>query len=257
MSDPQATAPRRITVPYRPRFDECGPEGTVRTSALLRYVQDVAWIHSERLGYDRAWYGARNLGWVVRALELAVLRPIPLGHVIDLSTEVTGMRRVWARRRSEGLLPDGTRALWAHTDWVMTDTVRGLPGRVPAEFATVFGVPPGSFEPGRVALTEPPADAFTHRFHVRPQDIDPMAHVNNATYVDYLEATLAAAGPAAFAMVPGVPRRVRIEYVLPAQPDEQLTATCWPLDRDDHGGWAWSLADADGRELARAMVLGG
>ena len=32
-----------ISVPYRARFDECGANGLVRSSALLRYAQDLAW----------------------------------------------------------------------------------------------------------------------------------------------------------------------------------------------------------------------
>src|SRR5215213_5141450 len=65
---------------YRVRFDEAGPDGLVRSSALLRYAQDVAWRHSEHLGFDRGWYQARGLGWVVRGLELEVREPIPMGH---------------------------------------------------------------------------------------------------------------------------------------------------------------------------------
>ena len=75
-----------------------------------------------------------------------------------------GFRKVWARRRTEGRLADGTLVLWGHTDWVMTDTLRGLPGRVPPEFPAVFDDPPGPFEPGRVALTPaPPVPSATHR----------------------------------------------------------------------------------------------
>jgi acyl-CoA thioesterase FadM len=183
-----------VTVPYRVRFDECGPDGLVRSSALLRYAQDVAWVHSERMGFDRAWYAERGLAWVVRAVELAILAPLALGQVVDLTTGVTGFRRVWARRSTEGRLPDGRLVLWAHTDWVMTDVVRGAPGRVPPEFPAAFDVPPGKFEPGRISLPPTPVGAVHHVSRVRPQDLDPLGHVNNAAYLDYLEEALAIAG---------------------------------------------------------------
>src|SRR6266567_951777 len=86
---------------YRVRFDEAGPDGRVRTSALLRYAQDVAWRHSEHLGFDRRWYTRRGRWWVVRSLELAVLAPIPMGRTLRVSTAVIGHRRIWARRLSE------------------------------------------------------------------------------------------------------------------------------------------------------------
>jgi acyl-ACP thioesterase len=251
---PAATAAERrgISVPYRARFDECGPDGLVRSSALLRYAQDLAWIHSERLGFTRAWYAERNLAWVVRAAELVILTPLPLGVVITLSTEVIGFRRIWARRRTEGRLDDGTLALWGYTDWVILDSVRGMPGRFPPEFLARFDVPPQEFEPGRVKLP-PLAEAVReHRTVVRPQDLDPMGHVNNAAYLDYLEEGLLAEGGDAAALTTATPRRFRLEYVQAAAPGDELAGTTWPLA--DGPGRAWRLAEADGRELARGIV---
>ncbi len=254
---PDPARARSVTVPYRIRFDECGPAGLVRSSTLLRYAQDVAWVHSERLGFDRAWYAARDLAWVVRAVELAILEPLALGRTIALTTSVTGFRRVWARRRTEGRVDDGRLALWVHTDWVMTDTRRGLPARVPEAFGAAFDVPPGGFDPGRVPLPAAPEDAVAHRSVVRPQDLDPMGHVNNAAYVDYLEEALAVAGPAARAAASGTPRRVRLEYLAPAVDGEGLAGHTWPDPVEGVAGWAWRLADIEGRELARARVLTG
>ena len=255
---PDPAIVRGITVPYRARFDECRPDGRVRTSALLRYAQDIAWIHSERMEFDREWYADRNLAWVVRAVELAVLAPLELGATLDLTTAVVGFRKVWARRRSEGRTSDGALAIWAHTDWVMTDTRHGRPARVPDEFPAAFEVPPGGFEPGRVVLPPAPPDAIRHETPVRPQDLDPMGHVNNAVYVDLLEEALAAAGPIAGPAIAGVPRRLRLEYVSPAAPGARLTGAAWPqagATPPGEPGWAWRLTDADGQELARAMVL--
>lgn len=244
-----------IEIPYRVRFDECGPDGIARSSAILRYAQDIAWLHSERLGFGREWYADRRLAWVVRAAELVVLAAVPLGTTLTLSTTITGMRKVWVRRRTEGRLPDGTLAVWGNTDWVMTDH-RGLPGRVPREFFAAFDVPPGSFEPGRVPLPPTPDGAVLHRAPVRPQDLDPMGHVNNAAYLDYLEEALFAAGPAGAALTSGVPRRIRLEYLAPASPGATLTGAAWAVDASPGSGhgWAWRLADDADRELARGGV---
>ncbi len=244
-----------ITVPYRIRFDECGPDGIVRTSALLRYAQDVAWVHSERLGFDRAWYRGRDLAWVVRCAELAVLRPMPLGTVLDVTTRVIGFRKVWARRRTEARLADGALSMWGHTDWVMTDG-RGRPTRVPAEFPGRFDAPPGSFEPGRVPLPSTPAGAQAHHGVVRPQDLDPMGHVNNAAYLDYLEEALLGVEGAGAGLIDAVPRRLRIEYLAPAAPGAELTGAAWSQAVGDRRRWAWRLSDVSRLELARGQLVG-
>lgn len=245
-----------VTAPYRVRFEECGPDGLVRTSAWLRYAQDVAWIHSEQLGFDRAWYLERGLAWVVRAAEVAVLRPVSTAATLLVTTRVTGFRKVWARRRTEARLEDGALAMWGHTDWVMTDA-RGLPVRVPADFPGRFVVPPGTFEPGRVPLPPTPADATVERSIVRPQDLDPMAHVNNAVYLDYLEQAVLAAGPQGVAAVATIPRAVRLEYLAPAAPGAALAGAAWRMPAQGGGreAWAWRLTDIDARELARGALV--
>jgi acyl-CoA thioester hydrolase len=249
--------PAAVTVPYRIRFDECGADGIVRTSSLLRYAQDVAWIHSEALGFDREWYTSRGLAWVVRAAELGILLPVPLGTTLDVTTRIAGFRKVWARRRTEAFLPDGTLALWGHTDWVMTDS-RGLPGRVPAEFPAAFVTPPGPFEPGRVPLPPTPDDATVVETRVRPQDVDPMGHVNNAAYLDFVEEALLVAGDEAVAAMRSTPRRVRVEYVQAATPRAVLRGAAWRHDDADGEGWAWRLTDPAGdRDITRSRVLPG
>jgi acyl-CoA thioesterase FadM len=245
-----------ISVPYRLRFDECGPDGNARTSSLLRYAQDIAWIHSEGLGFTREWYAERGLAWVVRAAEMVILAPVPLGTTLLFSTAPTGFRRVWGRRRTEARLPDGELAMWGHTDWVMTDH-RGMPGRIPAEFPAAFALPLGTFEPVRVPLPETPAMATVLRSIVRPQDIDPMGHVNNAAYLDFLEEALDAAGDPGRRMLTAVPRRVRLEYAAAAAAGAALTGAAWPEAgmADASEGWAWRLTDDDGRDLARGQVM--
>jgi acyl-CoA thioesterase FadM len=249
-----------VSMPYRARFDECTPAGTLRTSAFLRYAQDMAWVHSERLGFGRDWYAERGLAWLVRGVELAVLGPVVLGEELVVTTAVTGFRKVWARRRSEMRSSDGSVAGWVHTDWVMTDA-RGMPTRVPAEFPAAFSVPPGGFDPVKVALPPPPAGAAGPSFPVRPHELDPMAHVNNAVYLDLLEeAVLGAGGDLA---VVAVPRRYRLEYLLPAAPGSRLTAAAWHLDADAAGPeasrapWGFELQDEAGRELARGRLDAG
>lgn len=256
MSDVASDAPGavdRITVGYRVRFDECGPDGLARTSSLLRYAQDIAWVHSERKGFGRDWYAARWLAWVVRSAELRILGPVPLGVTLDLTTGVEGQRRVWARRRTVARTADGTPAFEAHTDWVITGA-GGMPVRIPAEFPAAFGVPDGGFEPVKVPLPDAPPGSVAHPIVVRPQDLDPMGHVNNAAYLDYLEETLAAMDPAPRERH-ALPRMLRIEYLAPARPGARLQATAW---RPAPGAAiAWRLADADGRDLVRAAVATG
>lgn len=235
--------------PYRVRFDEAGPDGLVRTSNLLRYAQDVGWRHSESRGFDRAWYAERDLNWVVRAAELEMVQPIVIGATVDVSTAVVGYGRIYARRRVECHLPDGGLAAWVHTDWILIDG-RGRVVRIPPVFAEVFATPRRDEPILRVTL--PSAPSVTHRrtFDVRPQELDPMDHVNNAVYVDWLEEAVLATTDEAASAVTRHPRRYALEYAAAAEHGARVTTESWRND----GGWAHRLLRSDGAELLRATL---
>jgi len=240
---------RHFEADYRVRFDESGSDGNLRSSGFLRYAQDLAWRHSEAAGFDRPWYRSHGLLWLVRCVDLKIRAQVPNGATLTVSTEVIGSRRVWARRESS-FREDGTASpvAKARIDWVLLNAA-GRPARVPPELAGFFS-DGTSFKPSRVVLGETPETALRARLVVRPQDLDPMAHVNNATYVDYLEEVLLAAGEAAALELRRLPRRYRLEYLRSPELGDELIATGWP----EVGGWAFRLSDGTGSEVLRARL---
>jgi acyl-ACP thioesterase len=237
---------------YRVRFDEAGPDGQVRTSGLLRYTQDLAARHSEALGYDRAWYRERGLTWLVRTAELEIAAPIPYGAQLAGTTRVVGFRRVWSRRESAFRVGSRLAAV-VRIDWVLLDG-SGSPTRIPSEFEVFFrsSAPTAGLQLGRVTLGESPPEAQRRTIIVRPQELDPLDHVNNAVYADWLdEAVLAAAGAEGPDIVRGLPRRVRLEYALAAEPGERLETLTW----QDEGGWSCAVRRAsDSSDVLRARM---
>lgn len=235
------------TLPFRVRFDEAGPDGLLRTSSLLRYAQDLASFHSADRGFDRTWYAERGLAWLARAAEVAILAPIAHGMALSGTTRVVGERRVWARRRTDFRDDAGQVVAWTHVDWVLLDD-RGRPTRIPPEFEAAFGTPKATFPLGRVALEPTPMDAIRSGITVRPQELDPMDHVNNAVYADWLDEAVIAAG--AIEPVRAVPRVVRLEYARSAGPASELTVEVWP----DRESWSCRVGEREGPELLRARL---
>ena len=233
---------------YRVRFDEAGPDAQLRTSGLMRFAQDLAWLHSTALGFGREWYAERGLTWLVRAADLTVLAPVPMGRDVRARTEVVGMRRVFARRRGVFRLEDGTVAATVDTDWVLIDA-RGSLTRVPPVFSEMFGAGDSTISIGRLALPPTPPEASRRSFDVRPHELDPMGHANNAIYLDWLEESLMAAG--ASDAIAALPRRYRLEYALAADSGAPLEAAAWPTE----GGWSFRLTHAtSGADLFRARL---
>jgi acyl-ACP thioesterase len=241
-----AIAPRIERI-YRVRFDEGGLDGHLRASGYLRYAQDLAWIHSESAGFGREWYGERGLTWLARSIELEIIGAAEYGSEVRVSTEVTGFRRVWARRRSEFHEHGSERMLGlAITDWVLLNA-RGLPVRPPADVIEQFPTTGAAFTPLRIDL--PPmtdeAAAGAGEFSPRLSEVDPYGHVNNAAYLDYVDEQLAAIGQRA--AIRHRPRRYRGEFLAAAEPGMAIRAEAWPAESK----WQLRLSSGE-RELFRA-----
>jgi acyl-ACP thioesterase len=237
------------SAPYRVRFDEAAPDGLLRTSVLLRYAQDLAWYHSAERGFTRAWYRDRGLTWLARAAEVAVLGQVGVGDELVGTTQVVGWRRVWARRRTDFVDTTGATVAWTHVDWVLLDA-RGAPTRVPSDFDRDFRAPQATFPLGRGALDAPPDGRSTGSIDVRPQELDPMDHVNNAVYADWLDQEILRAGGAT--AVRAIPRTVRLEYVRAVDAGATVTTEAWA----DAGGWSFRVVDAAGDDMLRARLEG-
>ena len=239
--------PDSCSAPYRVRFDEAAPDGLLRTSVLLRYAQDLAWFHSSQHGFTRDWYRERGLTWLARAAEVTLLGEIRVGDELVGTTRVVGWRRVWARRRTDFVDAAGSTAAWTHVDWVLLDA-RGAPTRVPKDFDTHFWAPEARFPLGRVALEAPPDEHSMTSIQVRPQELDPMDHVNNAVYADWLDEEVMRAGgtPA----VRAIPRTIRLEYVRAVDAGATVEAEAWP----DARGWSFRVLEPPGGESLRARL---
>jgi len=243
--------PVRLESPIRVRFDECGADGWLRSSAALRYAQDVAWAHSEAAGFDRRWYGERGLMWLVRCLRLEMRGRVTSGTVVGVSTEVTGWRRVWARRHSEIRGRDGALLAIVTTDWVLLGP-HGLPVRIPTEILAAFQARLPDFQPARVDLPTPTAQAQRGGLVVRRHELDPVGHANHAVYADWVEEAVVAAGGEA--AVTAVPRTTALEFVRSAAAGMAVTSATW---RQPDGAWACLLTEPSGAELLRARLTGG
>ena len=241
---------------YRVRFDEAGPDSRLRTSGFMRYAQDLGWLHSTDLGFGQAWYAEHGLTWLVRAAELRIDAAPTMGSRLVARTAIVGIRRVFARRRGEFLLEDGSSAGWVHTDWVLIDR-RGALTRIPEIFSEVFGGTDPMGPIGRIPLPATPPDACHRRFGVRPHELDPLNHANNAVYLDWLEESIVDAlgaeegSPSEDGPTRTLPRRYRMEFAVAAEAGDELDGAAW----QDGAGWSYRLTGVtDGIDRFRALM---
>ena len=198
--------PDRCSAPFRVRFDEAAPDGRMPRRCCCAMPGSHGRFHSALRGFTREWYRDALTGCPRRGVTVEA--DIGVGDELVGTTQVVGWRRVWARRRTD-FVDASANGGWTHVDWVLLGRARA-PTRVP-DFDEHFWAPEAQIPAGSVALDDPPADRPDPvSLDVRPQELDPMDHVNNAVYADWVDEVLLTGGGGSD--VRAIPRTMRLEY---------------------------------------------
>jgi acyl-CoA thioester hydrolase len=209
--------------------------GEVRTTSLLRLLQETATRASSDAGFDDAYYRRTGTMWIIRRNTVTLHAPARYGDVLDVRTWIADFRRVRSQREYDVRAGDRLVAR-ASSDWVYVDRAHGRPRRIPEEWERVFmpgGPPPHERVP--FVEREPPPHAATFERRVELHELDALQHVNNANYVAYLEqAALDAVSAAGWSMAAqrAAGGRLRavghdLEYLDSALYGERILVTTW------------------------------
>lgn len=225
------------------RYYECDAYGHLNNAVYLRFMQEAAFNASAALGYDEKRYAELGRLWLARLTEIEYLLPIRYGDRVVVTTWVEDVRRVRSIRAYEFRLEgSGELAARGWTDWVYIDVTSGKPSTVPPDIAAIY-LPEGGHleETSRRRFIEPPpppVGVFIDRRRVEWQDLDPVQHVNNAMYLNYLMESAWRVGDitgwpwkriqaAGFGVVA---RRTQIEYLQSASYGDELEIATWLSD---------------------------
>lgn len=164
----------------------------LRASSYARLLQQAATEASVAVGYPDEWYAREGTFWLVRRTTIEYLRPVVAADTLQIRTWVTDFRRVRSLRDYEVSVA-GAEGLVARasTDWVYVDRATGRPIRIPERMTASFMPASGDASKIRATLRNSgvPAAAFASVRAVEFRDLDGLGHVNNASYLDYVEQT--------------------------------------------------------------------
>ena len=171
------------------RSYESGVTNHVSLPTLCNYLQEIAGLNAENLGWGIRKLQEEGLTWMLSRLHLKVARYVPWGEKITLRTWPSGMKgRLIATRCFQGADGAGAEVLQAHSEWLYVDMKAQKIAKLPESFADL--VPPGTsgFElpdiGGKFAhlpQVDGSADIIT-----RHSDLDFNDHVNNVHYIEWM-----------------------------------------------------------------------
>jgi acyl-CoA thioester hydrolase len=206
----------------------------LRSTALLRYLEQLATAASAAAGFGVEWYAAQQTAWVIRTIRLQRLAEAAYGETLALTTWVSSMARVRSWREYEIRRADGTPVAAGRGEWVYVDRSRQAPRSVDPAIIAMFPLrPPTALvtEPPSLAPLARPPQAVTRR--AWRYEADSMGHINNTVYADWFEeaagdAVRAWGTPLAAPAAPGLlllPQALTITYLRSVQPGDTVTLT--------------------------------
>lgn len=179
----------KVEIQRKVGFYEVDADFSLRFKSLLQYFQDSTGVHSDLGGCGIRWLMEQGRAWVLHRICVRVLLMPCLGDDLRISTWSRGAKGFRAYRDYE-IFCRGEKIVSATSLCIFIDTEKKKILKVPEEAAQWYTVetdqamdmdidefhPNLKFEPEHWETAE-----------IRPSDFDPLDHVNNALYLDFLE----------------------------------------------------------------------
>jgi acyl-CoA thioester hydrolase len=183
---------RTYTYSFRVRFQECDSYGIVDSIHFLYYMQETFMTHAAEFGYTFESELARGRGWLIRETEIEYLRPLRYGDTVDVKMRMGDLRRAsLVRYYVMNVQGSGELAARARSEFVCIDIETQRPMAIPEDVMTVFFPDGMSAAPSpRIRFPKappPPKKVFQIRERVEWRDLDMQRHVNNCTYMSYMQ----------------------------------------------------------------------
>lgn len=187
----------------------------------------------------------------MRRVHLLIHAPARYGDALTGTTQVVGMRRVFARRRNTiRRTVDEAPLATVVVDWIFThDGV--ATARIPAEFVAAFASVEGTVAPAPLEEPDVPAGALWTPVRIRFSDCDAMGHANNAVYLDLVDDAIIRAGGGA--ALERYPRTCDLQYHAAARAGAELRDLGWVAN----DVWHYRLESPDGVPYLHGRLRGG
>jgi acyl-CoA thioester hydrolase len=260
------------TRPFPVRHYELDRLGHVNNAVYLNYLQQAAIEASTDAGYSPERYHEMGLVWVARNTIIEHGRPAVYGDTVTVKTWVSDLKRVQSHRQY--LLThaaSGEIVARAQTNWALLDRVSLQLARVPEAMAASFQpngeVSPRHLKPGVGEKATSEAKRYLSQRGVQHYELDPVQHVNNAVYLNWVEQAFFDAclscgySPQQMADEFGVifvVRRNEIDYLAPALAEDTIEISSWVNSiARTHGTWIHQMrCSKDDKLLVQVHSMG-
>jgi len=186
---------------FNPRISEIDVNGKVKITALLDYLQHVAYKHADQLGIGHRQIFHKGLTWLLLRYTVKIIRYPELGETLRVSSWVAESNSPKYTIRDFEVFDENNRIICkATTSWLLFNYRK----RQPVEYIDFWSN--YSVEEKRAldydfpGLQVPKNIDTSHALRVRKQDLDINQHVNHVAHIYWI--------------IEGIPKKLLKKYVL-------------------------------------------
>ncbi|EKB51133.1 acyl-[acyl-carrier-protein] thioesterase [Cecembia lonarensis] len=162
------------------------PSGKLRWAALADLLQEVAWKHADSREFGQVLFD-KGFMWVLSRFDIQVHAMPSWGETIHIETAGRGINKLFALREFRVTDSSGTVLATAMSAWLLLDIKTKRPQRpslvLPSE---LFETEPSDYAPPE-KISVPEKGHTGKTFHVNHSDLDMNNHVNNVSYIRWIE----------------------------------------------------------------------
>jgi len=183
----------KVTLHKQVKYFEVDKFFKLKLGHLFRLLQEAAIEHSEKVGLGSKTLVDTGSVWILNRIQAEILRYPEYLENLTLVTWHKGSKGYRAFR--DFILYAGNEKVAAASSmWLYFDTQRKRIVRIPEDISAAYTTETESALDNRIDTWKADVDfapSVVQSISIRASDYDPLGHVNNAVYFDYVE-TLAA-----------------------------------------------------------------
>ncbi|MGI6721198.1 MAG: acyl-[acyl-carrier-protein] thioesterase [Anaerovoracaceae bacterium] len=178
---------------YTVDYSDVDEKKTLRPSHLLDFLQSLAVMHSDYIGFDLDYFEQNHQVWMLINYHITIERWPAEGEILKISTWSDKYGRVRANRNFAVADEEGREICYAASRWVLVDLDKRRPAKPKPDFIEPYTfpncreIPEESFEMPEMPAREPD---WCQEMKVTRRDMDTNGHTNNARYMDWASDTI-------------------------------------------------------------------
>ena len=170
---------------FKIRYSDINRNNKVRPQALIRYLQEIAGLHSDSVQDGLNYIEENKSVWIVLNWKLKIFETLKWGEEIALKTWSRKMDKFYAYRDYE-FYKNGKLIGIATSKWIFMDLIENTIKKPPEDLINRYESQDIMvFEEEIGKLKEEENMKLKYTYTIQERDIDVNLHVNNSCYVDF------------------------------------------------------------------------